>query len=320
MLKQNRTKELGGELRDQFGATLKELVEQDDKIVILDSDLGGASFFIRFKQTHPDRFVDVGICEANMFGVAAGLALRGYTPFVHTMSAFVTRRALDQLYISCASQHNTVNIYASDPGFCSGFDGGTHTCFEDLAVMRTIPNAIVCDPCDQVQLDWMVRECAARNDGAIHYIRAYRKNVREVYEPGTKFELGKGQVLVPGTDVLLVGSGYLMADALDTAEELGRRGISVEVVDPVTVKPFDEEIIWKEAQGKKLVVTYENHSVINGIGSAVADVLAKHGAGVPLLKLGAQDVFGQVGLVDLLKKEFRLTSADAVQAIEAALA
>ena len=158
MLKQNRTKELGGELRDQFGATLKELVEQDDKIVILDSDLGGASFFIRFKQTHPDRFVDVGICEANMFGVAAGLALRGYTPFVHTMSAFVTRRALDQLYISCAYQHNTVNIYASDPGFCSGFDGGTHTCFEDLAVMRTIPNAIVCDPCDQVQLDWMVRE------------------------------------------------------------------------------------------------------------------------------------------------------------------
>ena len=314
MLKQNRTKELGGELRDQFGATLKELVEQDDKIVILDSDLGGASFFIRFKQTHPDRFVDVGICEANMFGVAAGLALRGYTPFVHTMSAFVTRRALDQLYISCAYQHNTVNIYGS------GFDGGTHTCFEDLAVMRTIPNAIVCDPCDQVQLDWMVRECAARNDGAIHYIRAYRKNVREVYEPGTKFELGKGQVLVPGTDVLLVGSGYLMADALDTAEELGRRGISVEVVDPVTVKPFDEEIIWKEAQGKKLVVTYENHSVINGIGSAVADVLAKHGAGVPLLKLGAQDVFGQVGLVDLLKKEFRLTSADAVQAIEAALA
>ena len=144
--------------------------------------------------------------------------------------------------------------------------------------------------------------------------------MREVYEPGTKFELGKGQVLVPGTDVLLVGSGYLMADALDTAEELGRRGISVEVVDPVTVKPFDEEIIWKEAQGKKLVVTYENHSVINGIGSAVADVLAKHGAGVPLLKLGAQDVFGQVGLVDLLKKEFRLTSADAVQAIEAALA
>ena len=153
MLKQNRTKEPGGELRNQFGATLKELMEQNEKIIVLDSDLGGASFFIRFKQTCPDRFVDVGICEANMFGVAAGLALRGYTPFVHTMSAFVTRRALDQLYISCAYQRNTVNIYASDPGFCSGFDGGTHTCFEDLAVMRAIPNAIVCDPCDQVQLD-----------------------------------------------------------------------------------------------------------------------------------------------------------------------
>ena len=105
-----------------------------------------------------------------MFGVAAGLSLRGYTPFVHTMSAFVTRRALDQLYISCAYQKNTINIFGSDPGFCSGFDGGSHSCFEDLAVMRTIPGAIVCDPCDQVQLDWMVRECASRRDGAIHYI------------------------------------------------------------------------------------------------------------------------------------------------------
>lgn len=320
MLKRNRTKELGGELRDQLGATLKELMEKDDRIMVLDSDLGGASFFLRFKESHPDRFVEMGICEANMFGVAAGLALRGYTPFVHTMSAFVTRRALDQLYISCAYQKNTVNIYASDPGFCSGFDGGTHTCFEDLAVMRAIPNAIVCDPCDPVQLDWMVRECVSRRDGAVHYIRAYRKNVREVYEPGTCFELGKGQVLTQGSDVLLVGSGYLLSDALDAAETLRAKGVSVEVVDPVTVKPFDEALIRKEAQGKKLVVTYENHSVINGIGSAVADVLAKHGVGVPLLKLGANDVFGQVGIVELLKKEFRLTSEDAVAAILAALA
>ena len=202
MLKQNRTKELGGELRNQFGATLKELVEKDDRIMILDADLGGASFFLRFKESHPDRFVDTGICEANMFGVAAGLSLRGFTPFVHTMAAFVTRRALDQLYISCAYQKNTINIFGSDPGFCSGFDGGSHSCFEDLAVMRTIPNAIVCDPCDQVQLDWMVRECASRRDGAIHYIRAYRKNVREVYGPDTRFEVGKGQILVPGADVL----------------------------------------------------------------------------------------------------------------------
>ena len=319
MLKQNRTKEPGGELRNQFGATLKELAETDDRIMILDADLGGASFFLRFKESHPDRFIDTGICEANMFGVAAGLSLRGYTPFVHTMSVFVTRRALDQLYISCAYQKNTINIFGSDPGFCSGFDGGSHSCFEDLAVMRTIPGAIVCDPCDQVQLDWMVRECASRRDGAIHYIRAYRKNVREVYEQGTVFGLGKGQVLVPGSDVLLIGSGYLMSDALDAAESLKEKGISVEVVDPVTVKPFDEELIWREAQDKKLVVTYENHSVINGIGSAVADVLARHGAGVPLLKIGVNDVFGQVGTVDLLKIEFKLTSNDAVNAILAAL-
>lgn len=319
MLKQNRTEKPGEELRNQLGATLNELMEKDSSLMVLDSDLGGASFFIRFQKSHPDRFVEMGICEANMFGVAAGLALRGYTPFVHTMSAFVTRRALDQLYISCAYQKNTVNIFASDPGICSGFDGGTHTCFEDMAIMRAIPGAIVCDPCDQVQLDWMVRECVSRRDGAVHYIRAYRKNVREVYEPGTKFELGKGQVLREGEDVLLVGSGYLLSDALDAAEALEAGGIHTEVVDPVTVKPFDEELIRREAEGKRLVVTYENHSVINGIGSAVADVLAKYGLGVPLLKLGARDVFGQVGVVDLLKKEFKLTSQDAVKEILTAL-
>ena len=143
--------------------------------------------------------------------------------------------------------------------------------------------------------------------------------MREVYGPDTRFEVGKGQILVPGSDVLLIGSGYLMSDALDAAESLKEKGISVEVVDPVTVKPFDENLILREAQGKKLVVTYENHSIINGIGSAVADVLAKHGAGVPLLKLGINDVFGQVGIVDLLKIEFKLTSNDAVNAILTAL-
>ena len=142
MLLKERSKELGGEMRDAYGAALADLLQTNDKIMILDSDLGGASFFIRFKKTHPEHFIDVGICEANMFGVAAGLSMMGYTPFVHTMSAFVTRRALDQVYISCAYSKNTVNIYASDPGFCSGFDGGTHTCFEDMAVFRAMPNAI----------------------------------------------------------------------------------------------------------------------------------------------------------------------------------
>lgn len=313
MLKENRT--LGGELRNQLVATVTEMLEKDDRVMVLDADLGGASFFLRFKKSHPDRFVDCGICEANMVGVAAGLSLRGYIPVVHTMSAFVARRALDQLYISCAYQNNTINVFGSDPGICSGFDGGTHTCFEDLAIMRTIPHAIVCDPCDQVQLDWMVRECLSRNDGAIHYIRAYRKNVTEVYEPGTKFELGKGKVLIPGDEVLLVGSGYLMGDALTAAEELRAQGISVEVVDPVTIKPFDEELILNETKGKKLVVTYENHGTVNGIGSAVADVLAKNGAGVPLLKLGATEIFGQVGMVDLLKEAYKLTAKDAVAEI-----
>ena len=138
MMLKERSKELGGELRDAYGAALSDLLKTNKKIMILDADLGGASFFIRFKKTHPEHFIDVSICEANMFGVAAGLSLAGYTPFVHTMAAFVTRRALDQLYLSCAYSKNTVNIYASDPGFCSGFDGGSHSAFEDLAIMRAL--------------------------------------------------------------------------------------------------------------------------------------------------------------------------------------
>lgn len=314
----NRSKELGEELRVVYGAALEDLLKTNNKIMILDADLGGASFFIRFKKTRPEHFIDVGICEANMFGVAAGLSMTGYTPFVHTMAAFVTRRALDQIYISCAYSKNTVNVYASDPGFCSGFDGGTHSCFEDMAVFRAIPNAIVCDPCDQVQLDWTVRTLANRNDGAIHYIRAYRKGVRPIYEPGTTFELGKAKILIPGSDVLLISSGYVLSDALDAAEALEKKGVSVQVVDPVTIKPFDEAQICECAQGKKLVCTFENHSEINGLGSAVADALAKNAIATPLLKVGIKDVFGQVGRIDLLQKEFGLTAEDLIQDIERA--
>ncbi len=312
-----RDKTAGGEYRVGLVETLQEMMKEDERIVALDADLGGASFFINFKESNPDRFIDVGICEANMFGVAAGLSLRGYIPFVHTMAAFVTRRALDQLYISCAYNKLPVNIYASDPGFCVGFDGGTHTTFEDIGIMRSIPGVTIFEPADQTQMRWAAKTAAGLK--GVQYIRAFRKTASQIYAPGTQFTVGKAEVLREGSDVLLVSSGYLLNDALDAAEMLAERGVSVEVVDMVTLKPFDAERIKNDAKGKKLVVTYENHGVINGVGSAVADVLAENAIGVPLHKIGAHDVFGQVGTVDELKKVFKLTAADAVAEIEAAL-
>ena len=310
-----RTKEIGGELRVALGDQIEESLKTNKKIMLLDADLCGASFFNRFRDKYPKNFIECGICEANMIGVAAGLSMRGYTPFVHTMAAFVTRRALDQLYLSCAYSKNTINIYASDPGFTVGFDGGSHTTFEDLAILKAIPNAIVCDPCDCVQIKWMAKTLLEKNDGAIHYIRAHRKGVRPIYDENEKFELGKGKILNKGTDILLVASGFIMGDALDAAEMLEKDGISVEVIDPVTIKPFDEKLIAKEAKGKKLIVTYENHGVINGLGSSVADVLAEKAIAVPLYKIGANDVFGQVGTVDKLKYAFELDGKSAYKKI-----
>lgn len=310
-----RTKEIGGELRNALGDQIEESLKTNNKIMVLDADLCGASYFNRFREKTPENFLECGICEANMFGVAAGLSMLGFTPFVHTMAAFVTRRSLDQLYLSCAYSKNTINIFASDPGFTVGFDGGSHTTFGDIGVMKTIPNAIVCDPCDCTQIKWMVKTCLERNDGAVHYIRAHRKGVRPIYDEDEKFELGKGKILNEGKDILLVASGFIMADALDAAEMLENQGISVEIIDPVTIKPFDAELIAKEAQGKKLIVTYENHSVINGVGSSVADVLAERAINVPLFKIGANDVFGQVGTVDKLKYAFELDGTSAFNKI-----
>ena len=317
MLKENRT--LGGELRNQLVATVTEMLEKDDRIMVLDADLGGASFFLRFKKSHPDRFVDCGICEAYMVGVAAGLSLRGYIPVVHTMSAFVARRALDQLYISCAYQNNTINVFGSDPGICSGFDGGTHTCFEDLAIMRTIPHAIVCDPCDQVQLDWMVRECLSRNDGAIHYIRAYRKNVTEVYEPGTKFELGKGATLRDGTDVTIIAVGMNVQMALAAAEKLAAEGISARVIDMHTIKPLDTELVLKAAKETGAIVTTEEANVLGGLGAAVAEYLSENYP-VPVVRHGVNDEFGRSGKAPLVLDAYGVNADGIIAKVKQALA
>ena len=304
-LAENR-QEAGRELRDCVVETLQELMKDDDKITALEADLGGASGFTKNKKTNPERFIQCGIAEANMMGVAAGLSLTGFKPFTHTFAPFATRRVFDQLFLSGAYAGNTINVYGSDPGFSVASNGGTHTAWEDVALIREIPGAVICDPADDVQMEWIIKEFLKME--GIHYVRSNRKAVRNVYKKGSSFKIGQGNILKEGKDILIIAAGQLVSEALDCAEELEKEGYSVEVIDMFTIKPLDEKLLIKEAKGKSKIVTIENHSIYGGLGSAVSEVIAENGISVPVKRIGVKEKFGQVGTAEFLQEEFGLTA------------
>lgn len=304
-LAENR-QEAGRELRDCVVETLQELMKDDDKITALEADLGGASGFTKIKKTNPERFIQCGIAEANMMGVAAGLSLTGFKPFTHTFAPFATRRVFDQLFLSGAYAGNTINVYGSDPGFSVASNGGTHTAWEDVALIREIPGAVICDPADDVQMEWIIKEFLKME--GIHYVRSNRKAVRNVYKKGSSFKIGQGNILKEGKDILIIAAGQLVSEALDCAEELEKEGYSVEVIDMFTIKPLDEKLLIKEAKGKSKIVTIENHSIYGGFGSAVSEVIAENGISVPVKRIGVKEKFGQVGTAEFLQEEFGLTA------------
>lgn len=306
---------IGKELRTVVVETLKQLMETNQSIVALDADLGSASGWTELAKTNPDRFFNVGIAEANLVGVAAGLSLTGYTPYLHTFGPFATRRAFDQLYISGGYAQNTLNIFGSDPGFAVGPNGGTHTTWEDIALMRTIPEAIVCDAADEVQMEWIIQEYSRMK--GVHYVRGNRKGVRHIYTQGSTFTIGKGNLLKTGANVLVIATGQLVSDTLMAAQRLEKKGISCDVVDMFTIKPLDKTMILDRINGKKAVVTVENHSITGGLGSAVAEVLAENGLGTKLTRIGVNERFGQVGTPEFLQKEYGLTSQDIENKIQA---
>ena len=279
--------EAGRELRDCVVETLQELMKDDDKITALEADLGGASGFTKIKKTNPERFIQCGIAEANMMGVAAGLSLTGFKPFTHTFAPFATRRVFDQLFLSGAYAGNTINVYGSDPGFSVASNGGTHTAWEDVALIREIPGAVICDPADDVQMEWIIKEFLKME--GIHYVRSNRKAVRNVYKKGSSFKIGQGNILKEGKDILIIAAGQLVSEALDCAEEL-------------------EKLLIKEAKGKSKIVTIENHSIYGGLGSAVSEVIAENGISVPVKRIGVKEKFGQVGTAEFLQEEFGLTA------------
>ena len=284
---------------------------------LLDADLMGAMGTKPFAKELPERTVDCGIQEANMIGVAAGLSAEGKIPFAHTFGIFATRRACDQIFVSCAYAGRTVKIIGSDPGVTAALNGGTHMPFEDVGIMRNIPTAIIVEPTDTTMLRSVVRDLSEKR--GLHYIRLKRKTAIKVYEEGTTFTIGKGITIREGSDVTLIAAGIMVSEALAAAEQLAVEGISARVIDMFTIKPIDAELIKLAAAETGAIVTCENHSVINGLGSAVAEVLVQN-TPVPMEMVGVQDEFGEVGDEAYLKERFGLTAANIVAKAKAVLA
>lgn len=287
--------------RDSYGNALAELGTEHEDIVVLDADLAAATKTGVFKKAHPERFIDCGIAESNMVGVAAGIAAAGMVPFASSFAMFAAGRAFEQVRNSVGYPHLNVKIGATHAGISVGEDGATHQCNEDIALMRTIPGMVVLNPSDDVEARAAVK-AAYEHQGPV-YMRFGRLavpviNDREDY----KFELGKGVVLREGKDVTIIATGLPVSNCLEAAEKLAAEGIEAKVINIHTIKPLDEDLIVAAAKETGKVVTVEEHSVIGGLGSAVCDVLAEK-APTKVMKIGIYDTFGESGpAVELLQK------------------
>ncbi len=284
--------------RDAYGKALKELGKRDD-ILVLDADLAKATKTIVFKKEFPEKFIDAGIAEGNMMGVAAGLSTVGYTVFASSFAMFSAGRAFEQVRNSIAYPKLNVKIGATHAGISVGEDGASHQCCEDIALMRSIPNMVIINPADDVEAFQAVL-AAADFEGPV-YMRFGRLAVPRVNSEDYKFELGKGVTLKDGKDVTIVATGLMVNEALLAAEELKADGIDARVINIHTIKPIDREILVKAAKETGAIVTAEEHSIIGGLGSAVTEVLCEEYP-VPVLRLGVEDTFGKSGpAVELLK-------------------
>ena len=287
--------------RESYGNALAELGAEHKDVVVLDADLAAATKTGVFKKAFPERFIDCGIAESNMMGVAAGLATTGLVPFASSFAMFAAGRAFEQVRNSIGYPHLNVKIGATHAGISVGEDGATHQCNEDIALMRTIPGMVVISPADDVEAKAAVK-AAYEHQGPV-YMRFGRLAVPVINDrPDYKFELGKGVVLREGKDLTIIATGLPVSNCLEAAEKLAADGIDAKVINIHTIKPLDEELVVAAAKETGKVVTVEEHSVIGGLGSAVCDVLAEK-APTKVLKIGVNDTFGESGpALELIKK------------------
>ena len=280
--------------RESYGNALAELGKEHEDVVVLDADLSKSTMTVTFKKEFPERFYNMGIAEANMINVAAGLATMGLVPFAATFAMFAAGRAYEQVRNTVGYPHLNVKIGATHGGISVGEDGASHQCCEDFALMRSIPGMVVMSPADDVETKAMVW-AAYEHQGPV-YMRFSRYGAPVIHDADRfTFEIGKGEVLREGSDVALIANGLLVAEALEAAELLAQQGISARVIDMATIKPLDEGLVLKAAKECGRLVTCEEHSIIGGLGEAVCAVIAKHGLPCPVERIGVNDEFGHSG-------------------------
>lgn len=302
--------------RDAYANTLMELTDADEKVAVLEADLMGSSGSGKVFAKHPNQCVNFGISEANMISAAGGMSKAGLIPFAHSFAPFITRRVLDQFYMSIAYSDNSLFIYSSDAGIWSQRSGGTHTANEDMAVMSSIPKTMVFDPCDPIQFQWLMKEYY-RTRG-IYYVRAGRKaEIPHIYSAGSTFETGRGNVIHEGKSrVAIVACGMMVHEALKAYRSLKEKNIDVSVIDMFSIKPYDSNLLQKVIKENDIILAAENHTKTGGLGAIVAYEIAKSKCSPVFKHIGIPiDAFGEVGSLDYLKAKFKLRAEDIENAV-----
>ncbi|MFK4568184.1 transketolase family protein [Enterococcus sp. UD-01] len=289
------------EMRQIYTRTIQELAEKDPKVIALEADLAGSMGTSKLKEALGDRYINVGIMEAQEMSAAAGLAVTGFVPFIHTFAPFATRRSFDQVFISLGYAQNHAVIVGTDPGVTAEMNGGTHMPFEDLALMRTIPKIQIYEVSDPHLFKAILTY--AHTAQGLFYIRTIRKQAMALYDGSEDFSKGYYKIK-KGTDGTIFASGIMLEEALQAAELLEKQGVSVQVIDLFRIKPMNEEIV-VEAAALGPIVTAENHTIIGGLGSAVAEIVAEQRP-VKMKRIGIKEQFGQVGKIAYLKEVYGL--------------
>ena len=296
--------------RSYYGKALAELAERKD-IVVLDADLAGSTKTSDFKKVAPERFFQIGIAEQNMIGVASGLAASGKTVFASTFAVFASGRCWEQIRLAVAYPKLNVKVVATHCGISVGEDGASHQALEDIAIMRSIPNMIVISPADAYEAYAATKVIADYNGPC--YMRMGRSDFPTILPENVEFKIGKATVLKEGKDITLIGTGQMVMYCLEAADALAKEGMNAEVINMSTIKPLDSDCILKSIKKTRCIVTAEEHSIIGGLGSAVAECISETDP-VPLIRIGTKDTFGESGNPDDLMKKYGLTSKDIIEA------
>ncbi len=302
--------------REAYGNALAEF-GADENIIVLDADLSKSTKTDSFKKVYPERFINCGIAEGNMMATAAGLASCGKTVFASSFAMFAAGRAFEQIRNSIGYPHLNVKIGATHAGISVGEDGATHQCLEDIGIMRTIPGMIILNPADATESRLAVK-AAIEHKGPV-YLRFGRLAVPTIFDESYQFEIGKGVELEDGSDVTLIGTGLMVPETLEAKKILAEQGISARVINMASIKPIDKEIIIKAAKETGAIVTAEEHNVIGGLGSAVAEVLCES-VPVPMLRVGTEDVYGKSGKPGILLEMYGLDAKTIAEKAKAAIA